>query len=153
MTIFFWKKGIRSIWENEILTIGQGKTRGGAIFVTGKKSFEITKKSFILNHVQMDGGGIYLLDCHYVIIRNCLFLMNFAKWGGAIYLEKCSHIEISSCLFLMNCVKRDGGAISLSYCEKVRFHNNVFALNKGLRSSNHIDLHNSRQIIGIDNIK
>ena len=77
--VFFDKRGIRSMWFEKTLTVGKGKTRGGAIFIIDKTNFEINKKIFIMNHVQMDGGGVYLLNCHHATIQNCVFFMNFAK--------------------------------------------------------------------------
>lgn len=151
MKLFWGQKGVKSQWTGNTLQTGRGKTRGGAVFITGKSSFDIRDRFFIMNHVQMDGGGIYLLDCRHVTIQNCIFFMNFAKWGGALYLERCSDVKINGCIFFMNYAKRDGGAISLSGCEKICFCHNFFGLNIALRSGAHVDIHNSGQITGLEN--
>lgn len=135
------KRGVETIWEGEELKVKTGKTRGGAVFVIGKDRVEISGKFFFMNHVQMDGGGVYLLDCQYVTIRNCLFLMNFAKWGGGVYLERCAHIKIFQNQFIGNYAKRDGGAISLSGCTDIEFGKNHYWMNIGRRSCKNIDLH------------
>lgn len=138
--------GNRSIWYNDNLIVGQGKSRGGVAFYRNKSDFVISDEIFCFNHVQMDGGCIYLLDCHNVMIKGNLFAFNKAKWGGAIYLERCSDIIISENCFLFNIAIRDGGAISLSKCDEIYIRNNCFAFNKAFRSGDIIDKHNCGSI-------
>jgi len=123
-----------------------GKTRGGAIFVAGKSGFSITNAFFLFNHVEMDGGGIYLFDCKDVVLHNNVFLLNKAKWGGAIYLERCSRVSLVNNLFVGNRVIRDGGAVSLSYCSDIRLLHNHYWANHSKRSGNNIDFHHSVNI-------
>lgn len=139
--IFIANKGRKSEWNDNVLTVGSGLTRGGSIFLTQKKNLNLSNGVFLFNHVQMDGGCIYLLDCHNVIIRYNVFIANFAKWGGAVYLEKCSSVIIENNSFIANRAYRDGGAISLSQCQNILIRNNEFILNHAMRSGTNIDIH------------
>jgi len=139
--------GTKSIWHENGLNIGFGKTRGGCVLIRNNSDFVIQNGFYALNHVQMDGGCIYLLDCHYVIIRENVFMFNKAKWGGAIYLEQCSNIWIEENRFVSNLAIRDGGAISLSGCKDVVIRKNTFRLNVAFRLGSKIDIYNCERII------
>ena len=138
--------GTDCIWQNDNLIAGRGKTRGGAAFYRNQCGFDIADGIYLLNHVQMDGGCIYLLDCHNVTIIGNLFIFNKAKWGGAIYLERCTNTVISDNRFLFNFAVRDGGAISLSQCNDIIINGNFFAFNSALRSEGKIDIHNCSKV-------
>ena len=138
--------GINCAWRNGDLVRGPGKTRGGAAFYREQNGFDIADGIYVLNHVQMDGGCLYLLDCHNVTIRENLFIFNKAKWGGAIYLERCSNTIITDNCFLFNFAVRDGGAISLSQCNEIIIHGNYFAFNTAFRSAGKIDVHDCGEI-------
>lgn len=144
--IYIAGNGIRSHWVEDALAVGCGKTRGGVAFINNRMSFVIEDGIYLFNHVQMDGGCLYLLDCSNVVIRNNTFMFNKAKWGGAIYLERCSDVLIYGNSFISNLALRDGGAISLSRCEYVTIHNNSFALNAGIRSAPKVDIHNCKTV-------
>jgi hypothetical protein len=90
-----------------------------------------------------DGGAIYALECHHIVIQECVFLLNGARWGGAVYLERCSDARLVNNFFVMNAAVRDGGAISLSGCSRTRIASNRFWLNVAGRSSPAIDDHAS----------
>lgn len=144
--LHFFGCGKGSTWYNEKLIVGQGKTRGGAVFFENQNCFNLMDGLYLFNHVQMDGGGIYLLDCHDVLIKGNFFSLNFAKWGGAIYLERCSNVVIQNNLFLLNFAKRDGGAISLSKCRDILISENRFVLNTAFRSGGKIDIHECEKV-------
>lgn len=145
--LFFTQKGMPSQWNNNDLIFGEGQTRGGAVVHRDRLSFLIENGIYVLNHVQMDGGGIYLLNCHNGAIQNNVFFLNKAKWGGAIYLEKCSDVHIRNNIFICNFAMRDGGAISLSNCSHIALQNNLFFMNCAFRSFPRIDAHNCKHII------
>ena len=63
------RQGVSSQWVDDHLWQGTGKSRGGAIFLTDQRDFAIKDIGFFLNHVQMDGGAIYLLNCRNIIKR------------------------------------------------------------------------------------
>lgn len=143
MKTYLFKTGINSRWERDHLVTGDGKSRGGAIFIKDKRDFIIENSFFVFNYVQMDGGCIYLLNCNNVLLKGNVFLLNRAKWGGAIYLERCSQITITDNVFIGNIAIRDGGAISLSHCYDINVLENYCFGNVALRSGRNIDLHHS----------
>lgn len=145
--IYLGRSGIKSKWNSDGLELQSGKTRGGCFLICGKSNFDICEGIYILNHVQMDGGCIYLLDCHNVTIYNNIFFVNKAKWGGAIYLEKCTNIIVQNNILGLNFAIRDGGAISISECHGITLQDNKYVFNYALRSGYNIDVHNSSEVI------
>lgn len=136
-------RGEKSIFVNGRLISDCGyDTRGGGSFFRDLSDITISREVFLLNMVTKDGGGLYFYNCHRVSVRNCVFIMNFAKWGGAIYMEECSDIYIADNCFLLNIAYRDGGAVSLSHCSKINaVRNNRFYVNIGMRSCCNVEFH------------
>lgn len=147
MRVFIANKGVKSQWNGDSLIHGIGRTRGGGVFFEKKTDIEISRSFFGFNHVQMDGGGIYLYNCSKISIHHNMFIMNGAKWGGAVYLEKCSDIHIFNNCFLFNFAIRDGGAISVSNSDYIEISHNAWFFNIALRSCRNIDNHNSKKIL------
>lgn len=143
MKINFLNKGQKSVYEKGELLVNKGNdTRGGTYFYQNLSNFSINKEIFIFNSVSKDGGGIYLYNCNSLVIENCVFICNYAKWGGALYLEKCNDIKIRKNTFIFNIALRDGGAVSLSHCMRIGLEYNTYLLNIAFRSYRNVEFHN-----------
>jgi hypothetical protein len=138
------RRGRRSKWIDDTLIFDIGKERrGGGNFVSSRTNLEVVKRLFIMNGPVKDGGGLYLHDCHNVLIINCMFLFNTAKWGGGLYLERCTNINVQNCAFIGNFALRDGGAVSVSHSQDIIFENNLLLLNAARRHSANYDTFHS----------
>jgi parallel beta-helix repeat protein len=137
-------RGTASHWSADVLSSGTGRERrGGGRFYSRETGISVPREIFWLNGPVKDGGGLYLYDCHNVIIANCIFIMNFAKWGGGVYLEKCSGVTLQDNLFIGNFALRDGGAVSISHSTDILLKRNACIFNLALRSFPSYDIHHS----------
>lgn len=106
----------------------------------------IARKIFCFNGPVKDGGGLYLYDCRDIIIANCVFIMNLAKWGGGVYLEKCKGVTLRGNVFVGNFALRDGGAVSISYSDDILLERNICILNLAFRSFLSYDIYHSSHV-------
>lgn len=136
-------KGQISVYDGGVLLINEGiDTRGGTYFFADRSDIQIKKEIFCFNSVSKDGGAIFLYNCESVVIEDCVFLCNRAKWGGAIYFEKCRDIVLRNNIFIWNFALRDGGAVSFSNSQMIRTsEGNLYFGNRALRSCNNIEFH------------
>lgn len=148
--LIFNRKGTISSWQGDVLGEGaisdHAEKRGGGLFLLDQSNMEICGKIFICNGYVKDGGAIYLNNCHDILIHDCIFLFNVAKWGGGIYMEKSRNIEIRRNTFLFNFALRDGGAISISHSDNVLLYENYYLGNISLRRNKNVDILHSTEV-------
>lgn len=128
------------------LLINKGiDTRGGIYFFTGQSGIWIRREIFAFNRVSKDGGAVFFYNCQDILVEDCIFICNSAKWGGAMYFEKCRDIVLRNNKFILNLAIRDGGAVSFSHSSNIRvLDGNIYLGNKAFRSSSDIEFHYSQ---------
>jgi predicted outer membrane repeat protein len=87
---------------------------GGALFVTGSTSaINLYRSNVTLNTAAMNGGGVHVNANSFFTAENCNFVSNSASgaYGGGIYADQLSNAVIRNSLFLSNFAYLQGGAM------------------------------------------
>jgi len=109
---------------------GQGGGRCFSVESTADSTSKIEGFTVTGGYASSSGGGAMFLSAHSIVIRNCIFVGNFAQTGGAIECRQCSP-TIEHCTFENNSTSNSGGAMyfwqapaNISHCNFYSNHAN-----------------------------
>ena len=85
------------------------------------------------------GGAIYTSyrddgEKYLISLDNCSFINNNAEYGGAIYIDG-GFLEINKCFFINNHAYNYGGAIAISFADKITIKKSQFINNNALNDA------------------
>ena len=113
------------------LTIIGATFKNQGNFTAQNTIFKNSKGKVIDEYRNSYGGCIYTSyrsndnEKHLISLTDCYFINNSAEYGGAIYIDK-GDLDITRCYFLNNTAYNYGGAIAISYADKVTIKKSRF---------------------------
>lgn len=109
---------------------------GGAVVVKNSTGFVyFIKCTFIYNYSQEKGGAIYVEGENSVQLTECTFTSNSASLGGALFIQK-SNVDINKCKFYGNSSQNDGGALKFDSVYPMYPGKNYFILDENTFENN-----------------
>jgi predicted outer membrane repeat protein len=94
--------------------------------------------SFEDNSVTFLGGGAIYCARGGLVLEDCAFLRNAARWAGAVDADR-STLAVERCLFERNVASLDGGAITINVCTGVGVSYSTFIENSSAGIGGAID--------------
>ena len=101
---FYIRDGVTLIDINFVNSVN-----GTICIIPYSSNVNINNCTFIQNHVETQGGAIYVgVDCTNINFNNCTFIENDANVGGAIFVAGAASVNAINCTFINNSANLGG---------------------------------------------